>query len=83
MDQDLDFLREGVRLLEGAMMQMEVSQHVGAQDFERTPERKGQRDGHRDRCWNTRVGTGELKVPRERDGAVFPTWNRDAGQSRR
>lgn len=72
MDQDLDFLREGVRTLSQALMELEVSQHLGAERHERTPERTGQRNGYRDRQWDTRVGTIPLRVPRVRDGSYFP-----------
>lgn len=69
----LDVLREGVRVLAEALMELEVSQHVGAERHERTPARLGQRNGGRDRQWDTRVGTVDLRVPRVRDGSYFPT----------
>lgn len=72
MDQDVDFLREGVRALSQALMELEVSQHLGAERHERTPERTGQRNGYRERQWDTRVGTIPLRVPRVRDGSYFP-----------
>lgn len=37
---DAGFLREGVRVLSQALMEMEVEQHVGAARHERTPERR-------------------------------------------
>jgi putative transposase len=72
MDGNADFLREGVRVLSQALMEAEVTQHLGAQRYERSPERSGQRNGYRDRPWDTRVGSIELKVPRVRDGSFFP-----------
>jgi transposase-like protein len=69
---DADFLREGVRVLARAVMELEVSQHVGAERYERSPDRRGERNGYRDRQWDTRVGTVELAVPRVRDGSFFP-----------
>jgi putative transposase len=71
MDQDVDFLREGVRTLSQALMELEVSQHLGAERHERTLERTGQRNGYRERQWDTRVGTIPLRVPRVRDGSYF------------
>jgi putative transposase len=68
----LDVLRDGVRVLAEAVMDLEVEQHLGASWHERTPERSGQRNGYRDRQWDTRVGTVELRVPRVRDGSYFP-----------
>jgi putative transposase len=72
VEQDLDFLREGVRVLAQAVMELEVAEHVGAERHERTAARTGQRNGYRDRLWDTRVGTVELRVPRVRDGSFFP-----------
>jgi putative transposase len=73
VDQDADFLKEGVRVLSQALMEMEVEQHVGAGRHERSPSRTGQRNGYRERSWDTRVGTMELKVPRVRDSSYFPS----------
>jgi transposase-like protein len=56
-----------------ALMEVEVAQHLGAERHERTPGRIGQRNGYRERSWDTRVGTVELRVPRVRDGGFFPS----------
>jgi hypothetical protein len=48
-DRALDVLREGVRLLAEALMELEVSEQVGAGRYERTPERKTYRNGYRER----------------------------------
>ncbi len=68
-----DFLREGVRVLAQELMELEVGEQLGAERHERTPERAGYRNGYRERPWDTRVGTIELKVPRVRDGSFFPS----------
>jgi len=68
----LDLLREGVRVLAEALMELEVTQHLGAERHERTAERTGQRNGYRERVWDTRAGTVALRVPRVRDGGFFP-----------
>jgi putative transposase len=73
IDQDADFLKEGVRVLSQALMEMEVQEHVGAARHERSAGRTGQRNGYRERSWDTRVGTVELKVPRVRHGGYFPS----------
>lgn len=54
-------------------MEAEVTHHVGAGPYERTSERRGERNGHRERRWDTRAGTVELRVPRVRDGSFFPS----------
>lgn len=69
---DLDTLREGVRVLTQALMEIEVAQHLGAERYQRSPERSGERNGYRGRTWDTRVGTLELRVPRVRDGSFYP-----------
>jgi putative transposase len=73
IEQDSGFLKEGVRVLSQALMELEVQEHVGAAPHERSAERVGQRNGYRQRSWDTRVGTVELKVPRVRDSSYFPS----------
>jgi putative transposase len=73
MEGNSDFLREGVRVLSQALMEMEVEQHLGAARHERTEGRSGHRNGYREREWDTRVGSVELRVPRVRDGSYFPS----------
>src|SRR5262249_17249956 len=68
-----DFLREGVRVLAQALMEVEVTQQVGARRYERTSERTGERNGSRERRWDTRVGSITLRVPRVREGSYFPS----------
>ena len=71
---DVDFLREGVRVLTQALMEIEVSQQLGADRYERSGDRVGQRNGYREREWDTRVGTIGLRVPRVREGGYVPGW---------
>src|SRR2546425_10347217 len=68
---DLDTLREGVRVMTQALMELEVAQHLGAERYQRNPERQGERNGYRDRT-GTFGCTLELHVPRVRDGSFFP-----------
>ncbi len=70
---DIDFLREGVKAFREALMEPEVTQQLGAERHERTVTRLGQRNGYRERQWDTRVGTIPLSVPRVRDGSYFPS----------
>ncbi len=72
--QDADLLRDGVPVLSQAPLELEVTQHLGAERHERTPTRTGQRNGYRPRQWDTRVGTVELAVPRVRDGSFYPSF---------
>jgi putative transposase len=73
-DGDADFLREGVRVLAQAVMEAEVTQVTGVPHGVRDPEhRLTQRNGYRERRWDTRLGTLDLSVPRVRDGSYFPS----------
>jgi transposase-like protein len=73
-DGDVDFLREGVRVLAQAVMEAEVSELTGVARGERNPEQRlTHRNGYRDRRWDTRVGTIDLAVPRVRDGSYLPS----------
>jgi hypothetical protein len=72
LEEDLDFLREGVRLMAQHLKEAEVTQHVGTDKYERTAGRSSERNGCRDRSWDTRVGSIELRVPRVRDGGYYP-----------
>jgi len=71
---DVDFLREGVRVLAQAVMEAEVTELTGVPRGERNPEhRLTSRNGYRERRWDTRVGTLALAIPRVRDGSYFPS----------
>lgn len=73
MSDDVDFLREGVRVLAQALMEVEVTQHPDAKRYERTTEWTSERNGARERRWDTRVGSLTLRAPRVRDGSYFPS----------
>jgi putative transposase len=70
---DLDFLREGLRVLVQAIMEAEVTATTGAEYGERSPERVTHRNGYRPRPWDTRVGTLGLRIPKVREGSYFPS----------
>src|SRR5690554_1516144 len=71
---DQDMLREGLQLLAEALMELEVTQKVGAGRYERTSERTNYRNGYRLRIWDTRVGTIALRIPRLRQGGYVPCF---------
>jgi len=73
-DGEVDFLREGLRVLAEAVMEAEITELTGVPHGERDPERRlTRRNGYRDRRWDTRVGSVELAIPRVRDGSYFPS----------
>lgn len=72
-EDDVDLLREGVRVLAQAVMETEVSGQIGAAPYERSGARTAYRNGYRTRTWATRVGTIELKIPKVSSGSYFPS----------
>ena len=68
----LDAVRERVRVLAQAPKDRKVAERPGAERHERTLARTGQRNGYRDRLWDTRMGSIDLRVPRVRDGGYYP-----------
>ena len=70
-----DVLRESVALMVREIMEVEVAQLAGAELGERAPGRRSaQRNGYRDRRWDTRVGEVELAIPRLRTGSYLPSF---------
>ena len=47
---------------------------TGAAFGEKTPLRLAQRNGYRERDWETRAGTVELRIPKLRKGSCFPSF---------
>lgn len=54
-------------------LEREFARFVGAQRFERSPERRDVRNGYRRRQFTTRVGQLELRIPRDRAGRFQPS----------
>lgn len=73
MDGDVDFLRDGLRMLAEAFMDLEIKDQTGAELYERSGERQSYRNGYRERIWDTRAGTVPLRIPRLRMGSYFPS----------
>jgi putative transposase len=69
---DADLLREMIGFAAQRLMELEVEGLTGAAYGEKTPERFAQRNGYRDRTWETRAGTVELRIPKLRKGSYFP-----------
>lgn len=73
LTEDIDFLREATEFMYQQLMDAEAEEVIGAERYERTPDRQTYRNGMRERHLETRVGELELKIPRLRTGSFFPS----------
>jgi len=69
---DTDLLQEMIQYVAQRMMDMDVEGLCAAAYGERSPERLNSRNGYRERLWETRAGSIDLKIPKLRKGSYFP-----------
>ena len=71
---DADFLREMIGIAAQRLMDLEVGSLTGAGYGEKCSDQLAPRNGYRDRNWETRAGTVELRIPKPRTGSYFPVF---------
>jgi transposase-like protein len=71
---DVDLLREMVRSFAETLMSADADALCGAGYGERSQDRVNRRNGYRERDFDTRAGTIELRVPKLRQGSYYPDW---------
>ena len=71
---DGDLVREMLAFAAERIMEAEVEARTGAAKGARTPMRDVQRNGYRDRDWDTRAGRIALEIPKLRKGSYFPSF---------
>jgi transposase-like protein len=71
---DDDLVRDMLAFAAGRLMDLEVEAATGAAKGTRSPERLTQRNGYRERAWQTRAGHIDLAIPKLRKGSYFPSF---------
>lgn len=69
-----DIVRELLGHVVERLMEFEVEQRCGAEFGSRTDDRMNSRNGYRERLWETRAGSVDLKIPKLRKGSYFPAF---------
>jgi len=69
-----EVVRELLTHVAERLMEFEIEQRTGAEYGEGTSERANSRNGYRDRLWETRVGSVDLRIPKLRRGSYLPAF---------
>jgi putative transposase len=69
---DADLLREMIGFSARRLMEIEAEALTGVAHGERNPDGMNQRNGYRDRSWETRACTVELRIPKLRKASYLP-----------
>jgi transposase-like protein len=71
---DGDLVRDLLAFAAQRMMELEIEAKTGVPAGARSPARLNQRNGYRERGWDTRVGRIDLAIPKLRKGSYFPSF---------
>jgi putative transposase len=79
---DVDALREGVRILAQAVMETEVSSQIGALPYERSSDRSAYRNGSAPAPGTLVSAPSSSRSPRSRAAPIFPACSSPVGAPR-
>jgi putative transposase len=71
-EQGLEILPDLIRIVINAAMQAERSEHLQAEHYQHTQERRGYANGFKPKTMRTRVGEITFAVPQVREGGFYP-----------
>ena len=74
LDEGGDAVRGMLKDMAETVMCAEANELCGAPYGEPSAQRVNQRNGYRQRTWDTRAGTIALDIPKLRHGSYFPSW---------
>ena len=69
----LDGIPEMIKVLINSAMQAERSQHIRAEEYERSEERQGHANGYKPKTVRTRLGEITFAIPQVREGGFYPS----------
>ena len=69
----VDLIRDAVQLVFQELIELEATEHIGAERYERNEGRVTERNGSRPRLLTTQAGDLELRIPKLRKGSFFPS----------
>ncbi|WP_186201916.1 transposase, partial [Jannaschia seosinensis] len=71
---DGDLVREMLAFAARRIMEAEIETRTGVAKGVRSPSREVQRNGYRERDWDTRAGRIWLEIPKLRKGSYLPSF---------
>ncbi|WP_186201949.1 transposase, partial [Jannaschia seosinensis] len=71
---DGDLVREMLAFAARRIMEAEIETRTGVAKGVRSPSREVQRNGYRERDWDTRAGRISLEIPKLRKGSYLPSF---------
>ena len=76
----IDLIRDAVRLVMQELIELEVTDHIGAARYERSDTRTNERNGHSPRLLATQAGDIELKIPKPNPPRIIDDLTQNPGR---